>query len=107
MNWHLIYFLLDIVGWVIIAVLLCNRSIKTKSNKVNLNIIVKLSIIMITLFAGLFSVLVNGLAETGFTVNSFIYTFFVSFSLVIYLRTRTSKGFLPKVSKKYRKLEYI
>lgn len=107
MNLHFIFFLLDIVGLLTIAVLLCSRVFIKRSNKVNLNKITKLNIIIITLCAGLFSVFINGLADTGFSINSFIYAFFVSFSLVIYQRIKPKKEYLPRVSKRNRKLTYI
>ena len=107
MTWHFIFFLLDIVGWITIAFLLCNVAFITKFSNFNINKITKLSIIIATLCAGLLSVLINGLAENGFSINSFIYAFIVSFSLVIYQRLKTKKEYLPKISKRSRKLAYI
>lgn len=104
MNWHFIFFLLDIVGWITIAILLCNSAFITKANRANLNKISKLSIVIITICAGLFSVLINGIPDTGFSINSLMYAFFVSLSLVIYQRTKTKKEYLPKINKIYRKL---
>lgn len=107
MNWHFTFFLLDIVGWTAIAVLLCNTAFIKKSNKDNLNGITKLNVIIITLCAGLFSVLTNGLPDMGLSINSFMYAFFVSFGLVIYLRSKTKRQYLPKISKRNRKVAYI
>jgi len=106
MNWHFIFFLLDVVSWITVAVLLCNYAFITRSNKANLNNFTKLNIIIIAPFAGLFSVLINGIPETGFAVNSFIYVFIVSFSLVFYQRIKTRKDYLPKISKRNRKVAY-
>lgn len=107
MNWHFIFFLLDVVGWMVIAVLVCNNASLIKSNKVNLNAITKLSVIIITIVTGLFSVLVNGLSDTGLSVISFIYAFFVSFSLVYYQLIRAKKVYLTKINKGHKKLAYI
>jgi len=88
MNWHFIFFLLNIVGWMTIAFLLCNSALITRTNRVNLNKISKLRIVIATICAGLFSVLINGIPDTGFSITSLMYAFFVSFSLVYYLRTK-------------------
>lgn len=103
MNWHFNFFLLDVVAWIAIAVLLCNRAFIIKS-KVNLNLLTKLNIITITLFVGFLSVLVNGIPNTAFSIDSFAYVFITSFTLVT---LKTKRKYLPKASKKYTKVAYI
>lgn len=108
MNLHLIFSLLDIVGWIGI-ILLCNFVSLITRRKVNS--ISKLNTIIITLlvapFAGLFSVLMNGFPDVGLSINSFIYVFLVSFSIVYYQQIKTKKAYLPKISKRNRKLAYV
>jgi len=106
MNMHFIFFLIDVLVWVMIAVLLCKLVFVTKHQKVNMHKITVLNIVIITLAVGLFSVLTNGIPDLGLSIKSFIYTFFVSFSLVLYQRIKTKKDFLPKISKRNRKVAY-
>ena len=87
MNLHVLFFLLDIIVWLGIALFLSYTSI-VQSYNVTLHYITKLYTVIITLCAGLFSVLIHGLPETGFSINSFIYAFFVAFSFVYYQQTR-------------------
>lgn len=107
MNLHFIFFLLDIVGWMTIAILLCNNVFITRANRVNLNNISKLSIVIVTICAGLFSVLINGIPEAGISINSLMYASVVSFSLVFYKQIKTKKEYLPRINKRNRKLTYI
>lgn len=106
MNWHFIFFLLDIVVWVAIAALLCNRALVIKS-KVNLGLLERLGIISITLFVGFLSVLVNGVPSIGFSIDSFLYVFIASYIIVVFLRLKTKKEYLPKISKRNKNVAYI
>lgn len=107
MNLHFTYFLLDILAWVGIAVLICNLPLIKKSYKYKLNNLTKINIIFITFVAGLFSVLIDGLPNTGISINSLTYALVVSFSLGFYLRSKSKKQYLPRISKRDRKETYI
>lgn len=100
MNLHFLFFLLDIVVWLSIALFLSYTSLVQPYN-VNLNYITKLYTAIVTICAGFFSVLIHGLPDMGFSINSFIYAFFAAFSFVYYQQTRKkqvrTKRILTKV----------
>ena len=79
------------VGWIGIA-LLFSYVFTTKSYKANSSYGIKLKRIIIsvviTLFAGLFSVFTRGIPDIGFSVNSFIYALFASLCLVFYQQAK-------------------
>ena len=60
----------------------------------------KISIIVISLCAGFFSVLVNGIPDLGLSMNSFAYASFAPFGLIFYTQL-THKKIVTKV--KYAK----
>lgn len=96
MNVHFLFFLLDIVAWLGIALFLSYASL-VQSYHVNLHYITKLYTVIITICAGFFSVLIHGLPDTGFSTNSFIYAFFVAFSFVYYQQTRKKQVRIKKI----------
>lgn len=100
MNWHLIYSILNIFGWVVIAIMLCNTGIKTKSYNLNVSKVTTLKIVFFTIGAGLFSVLINGLPDLGLSITSFIYANSVSVILLFYQRIKIKKVYIPKLSKR-------
>lgn len=107
MNWHFIYFLLDILVWMIIAVMLCNSGVKTKSYKLNINKVTKFNTVILTLCAGFFSVLINGIPELGFSIISFIYATSASVILLFTQRVKIKRNFSPKLSKRNIKVGNI
>lgn len=107
MNWHFNFFLLNIAAWTVLAVLVCNSTFIKKPKKVNIKILTKLGIITLALLAGLFSAFINGFPDQGFYINSFIYAFIVSISLVVFLQIKSKKEVLPKISRRNKKVAYI
>jgi hypothetical protein len=109
MNWHFNFFLFDIVGWVGIA-LLFTYVFTTKSYKAHSNNGTKISRIIaslvITSFAGLFSVLSQGLPDVGLSTNSFIYAFFGSLCLVFYQQLRIRSNSLNLVKNRQKSSIY-
>lgn len=99
MTLHFYFFLLDVLVWAVISFLLCNVAFITKINEGKLSNLTKLSIIFITICSGLLSVFVfNGFAESGPSINSFVYALIVSYSLVIYKQYKSKEQYLPKIS---------
>lgn len=87
MNLHFLFFILDIVVWLGIAFFF-NYASLAQSYNVTLHYVAKLYTVIITLCVGLFSVLIHGLPDTGFSINSFMYVLLASFSFVYYQQTK-------------------
>ena len=91
MNLHFIYFLIDIIFLIIIEVLFCSQIFVEKPNRVKLSKFTILSIFILSIFSGFFSVLVHGIPNLGFSINSIVYASIAPFGLILFMQTRQKK----------------
>jgi hypothetical protein len=91
MNLHFIFFLLDILVWFIIAAVFCSQIYINKSNRFKLSKTTMVSVFILSLLSGLFSVLVNGIPDIGFSMNSFVFAFIACFGVVFYTQIKQNK----------------
>jgi len=94
MNLHFIFFLLHILVWFTIACFICSQIIFNKSDRAKLSKATIFSVFILSLSSGLFSVLVHGTPNIGFSINSFVYASIIPFIVVIYTQTKQGKSFM-------------
>lgn len=106
MNWHFIFFLLHIAGWMTVATLLCSCLFIKKSHKVNFDKSTKFCVVSVSLFTGLFSVLINGQPEIGFALDSFLFSFLGAIVIIFYQIIKAKRDYFPKIIRKSRRVSY-
>ena len=96
MNWHFLFFILDIVGWIGIALSFNYLSI-VLTYKVSTFNILKINTIIIALSAGSFSVIIYGIPNIGLSLESFMYAFFACLIFILFQQITKEKVKIKKV----------
>jgi len=97
MNWHFLFFILDIFSWVFAGIFICSKinSVNRRSGKKRLKI--KIGIILTALITGFLSVLSDGLPDMGFSYISLFYSIAAS-SLFAFYKYPKLRGKLLKTT---------